>query len=254
MRVAAVQLTSTSDVEANLSLACKGIRVAAAAGAELVVLPEATMANFTTKLAPIAQPLEGPFAQGIRDAARDSGVLVVVGMFTPGRDGLVRNTLLVTDGDGVDAHYDKVHLYDALGSRESDTVEPGEGFLVVDALGTRIGVATCYDMRFAEQFVELGRGGAEVVCLPTSWAGGPGKVDQLEVLVRARAMDAQAFVVMADQAPPADPGTKPLGVGHSMVADPTGAVLATLGSAPDLLVADIDLTLVARTRRDLPTL
>lgn len=263
MRVAAVQLGSTKDPVENLFLAGNGIRGAADAGARLVVLPEATMANFTTRLSRVAQPLDGPFAQGIRAVAAECGVLVVVGMFTPGStpspagkgDRLrVRNTVLVTDGVGIDAHYDKVHLYDALGSRESDTVEPGADLLVVEALGTRIGIATCYDMRFPAQFTDLGRRGAEVICLPTSWAPGEGKVEQLRTLVRARAMDSQSFVVMADQVAPMDAGTRPLGVGHSLVAGPTGAVVAEAGEDPTVLVAELDVETVAKVRQALPIL
>lgn len=251
LRVAAAQVTATTSVEENISLAEKTIQEAAGAGAQLVVLPEATMLSFATR--PVGQTLDGPFATAVRAAARESGVLAVVGMFVPA-GGRVTNTLLITDGRDVEARYDKRHLYDALGSQESTTVEAGEDLVVVEALGTKVGFATCYDVRFAEQFTGLGRRGAEVICLPASWAGGPGKAEQWELLVRARGHDAQAFVVAADQAGPADAGRKPLGIGCSLVVGPTGTVVASLDQEPGLLVVDIDLDEVTRTREALPLL
>ena len=168
--VAAAQIRSTPDLDDNLRQALDAITLAAQRGARIVVLPEANPAKG-------AQPLDGPFASAIRQAAAAAGVTVIVGLFEPAADGRVHNTLLVT-GPGVEASYRKVHLFDAFDTVESDTVAAGAGFVVVDIEGVKVGLATCYDVRFAAQFTALGRMGAEVIALPASWADGPGKVEQ----------------------------------------------------------------------------
>ncbi|HEV7469704.1 MAG TPA: nitrilase-related carbon-nitrogen hydrolase, partial [Pseudonocardia sp.] len=120
MRIALAQIVSTSEPEANLGLVTDQVRAAAEQGARLVVFPEATMCCFGVKLGPVAEPLDGPWATDVRAIAEDAGVTVVAGMFTPSPDGRVRNTLLATGG-GVEAAYDKIHLFDAFGFAESDT-------------------------------------------------------------------------------------------------------------------------------------
>ena len=183
---------------------------------------------------------------------------VVVGLFEPAGDGRVHNTLLVT-GPAGEATYRKVHLFDAFDSRESDTVAPGEGYVVVDVDGgdagpVRVGLATCYDVRFADQFTALGARGAELVVLPASWGDGPGKAEQWDVLVRARALDAQAWLLAAAQAWQEPVRGAPLGIGRSALVDPLGAVHQRLGAEPDLLVGEVDLDLVAEVRARIPVL
>lgn len=254
LTVALAQVLPTADVPTNLDLVREACARAAGSDADLVVLPEATMLAFGSDPRGAAEPLDGPFARAVREAAREHGLLVVVGMFTPATDGRVHNTLLVTDGRDVEAHYDKAHLYDAFGTRESERTAPGEQYVTVEALGTRIGLATCYDVRFADQFTAMGRDGAEVVILPTAWADGPRKAEQWELLVRARAMDAQAFVVGCDAA--FDEAGKPsFGVGHSLVAGPLGEVVGEVaGNGPELVVRTVDLDVVRRAREAVPIL
>ena len=253
LRIAACQLSSTDDPDHNFAQLAEAAREAAARGARVIVFPEATMARFGTPLASIAQPVDGPFAEGVRAVAAETGALIVVGMFTPADEGRVHNTLLVT-GAGVDARYDKIHLFDAFGSRESDTVAPGGELVTVEAFGITIGFATCFDLRFSDQFRDLARRGAELIVVPASWGEGPGKAEQWDVLTRARAMDAQAWLVACDQAwtPPA--GTDPLGLGRSVVVEPLGGVRARLGAAVDTLVTDIDPAMVAGVRQRVPIL
>lgn len=123
----------------------------------------------------------------------------------------------------------------------------------------RFGLATCYDVRFPALFTWLAGLGAEAIILPASWAGGPGKVDQWRDLCRARAMDATAWVVGVDQADPASvqkpvrPGS-PTGVGHSLVVDPWGRVVAEAGGSEELLLVDVDAQAVAEARRTVPVL
>ncbi|HEY7007574.1 MAG TPA: carbon-nitrogen hydrolase family protein [Jatrophihabitantaceae bacterium] len=257
MRIAICQVQSSEDPAANLELVRRQVGAAAARGARLVVFPEATMARFGIGLSRIAEPLDGPWARGVHAAAVQHGVTVIAGMFTPSDDGRVRNTLVIADGDAV-LGYDKIHMYDAYGFRESDTVAPGDKPVTVTVDGATVGVATCYDVRFPELFVELAQRGATAIVLPASWGSGPGKLEQWELLVRARALDSVSWLLAAGQAyPPAsglDLGDGPYGVGHSLVVAPDGTVVARLGDVPDLLVADIDPGRALELRRTIPVL
>jgi deaminated glutathione amidase len=257
MRVALAQILATDDPKANLELVRDHTALAAQQGATVVVFPEATMCRFGVSLKPVAEPLDGPWATEVRAIAEQHGVLVVAGMFTPTDDGRVTNTLLAV-GRGVDTSYDKIHLYDAFGFAESRTVAPGSSPVVVEVDGETLGLAVCYDVRFPELFRALADRGASTVLLPASWGAGEGKIEQWELLVRARAVDSTTFVVACDQADPLarglDPGKAPRGVGHSLVASPTGTVVESLADDPGLLVVDVDTASVAKVREVLPVL
>lgn len=253
VRIAAAQFSATPDASENLRALDRAAERAAAAGAVLLAGPEAAMVPFGGDLASAAEPLDGPFADGLRGIAARHGLTLVAGMFEPSGDGRVFNTLLLTGPDG-EAAYRKIHLFDAFGSRESDTVAPGQELVTAAVAGARVGLATCYDLRFADQFTALGRAGAQVVVVPASWADGPGKAEQWDLLARARAMDAQAYLLACDQAWTPPSGSTPLGVGRSVLADPLGRVRARLGHEPGLLVGDADLDLVAAIRANVPIL
>ncbi|MGW6735763.1 carbon-nitrogen hydrolase family protein [Streptomyces sp. NPDC055013] len=251
MRIALSQLTTGPDPEKNLLLIEEWTRRAADAGARVVVFPEASMACFGTPLAPLAEPLDGPWADGVRRIARTTGTVVVAGMFTPATGGRVANTLLAT-GPGVEASYDKIHLYDAFGFRESDTVAAGSATTVIDVDGVRLGLATCYDIRFPELFRAHADAGAVATLLAASWGAGPGKLEQWELLARARALDATVWLAAVDQADPGagtGPGSAPTGIGHSLVVGPDGTVRHALGAEPGLLVADLDVDEVVAVRQ-----
>lgn len=263
LQIAGCQWTSTGDPSANLARIDELTGEAAERGARLVVHPEAAMASFARRLDTVAEPLDGRFADGVREVAQRHGVTLVVGMFTPAdeittEDGKersrVHNTLLATGPGATETSYRKIHLYDAFGHRESDTVAPGDEVVTLDVEGWRVGLATCYDVRFGEQFTRLGRAGAELVVLTASWGDGPGKADQWDLLTRARAHDAQCWLLGVGQAWTRESVEGPYGIGRSVLADPTGAVRARLSGAEDLLVADVDQDLVARTRSVLPLL
>lgn len=254
LTIALAQLRSALDPAHNAEAVARLAREAWAAGAQVLVCPEATMASFAASVLDAAEPTDGSFATRMREIAREHHLLLVVGMFEPAPDGRVFNTLLVTDGADVEARYRKMHLYDAFGVRESDTVAPGDRIVTVPALGTTIGFATCYDVRFADQFTALGRAGAEVVCLPASWGDGPTKVDQWRDLTTVRAMDAQAWLLAAGQAFTDTGGRRPLGVGFSRVVGPLGRVAAEAGPGVELLVHTIDLDAVADARARVPVL
>ena len=117
-----------------------------------------------------------------------------------------------------------------------------------------VGLATCYDVRFADQFTRLGRRGAQVVLVPASWGDGPGKAEQWDLLTRARAADAQAWLVGVDQAWRRPWGKAPLGIGRSVVVDPMGAVRQRLDAGPGMLLADLDVETVRQARERVPVL
>lgn len=282
MRIAAAQILSGRDPQDNLRLVRERVAEAATHRARIVVFPEATMRAFGAgRLDEIAEPLDGPWATAVAEIAREYGVVVVVGMFTPGQGGRVRNTLLVTgpagngaegSGDagangngganGGDLHlgYDKIHLFDAFGFAESDTVEPGDTTRVITVDGMGIGLSVCYDIRFPGQYRQLAADGARLTLCSASWGSGPGKVDQWRLLARARALDATTFLLAVDQADPDVEGVEvkkgaPTGVGHSLLVGPDGSVreeIAAQGSG--LLVVEVDDDEVSRIRKAVPVL
>jgi deaminated glutathione amidase len=259
MRIAVAQILSGTDPTENLQLVREYTDRAADAGARLVVFPEATMCRFGVPLAPIAEPVDGPWADGVRRIAADADVTVIAGMFAPADDGRVTNTLLAA-GPGTpnqpDTHYHKIHLYDAFGFTESRTVAPGREPVVITVDGVGVGLTVCYDIRFAELFTTLARRGAEVIVVSASWASGHGKLEQWTLLARARALDSTSYLVAAGQANPGEPlaSSAPTGVGGSLVVSPFGDVVASAGSDPQLLVADIDLERVAKARETIAVL
>ncbi|MFD5824488.1 carbon-nitrogen hydrolase family protein [Lentzea sp. NPDC060358] len=251
MRIAVSQISSTTDPRSNLELVRDAVR--RADGARVVLLPEATMCRFGVPLGPVAEPLDGPWARAVREIAVEHDVVVVAGMFTPSGD-RVTNTLLVT-GPDVHLGYDKIHLFDAFGFQESRTVAPGSDVVTFEVDGVTLGVATCYDVRFPELFRALADRGASAVLLGASWGAGPGKKEQWELLVRARALDCTSFVVACGQAYPGDLGSSaPTGIGFSTVADPFGTVVLQLSDQPEVSVVDLDLGAVEKAREVLPVL
>ncbi|WP_052462719.1 carbon-nitrogen hydrolase family protein [Nigerium massiliense] len=259
MRIACAQLLSGPDPDANLRLVRDYAERAAAEGANLVVFPEATMASFATRSASVAQPLDGPFATAVREIAGELGLVLAVGMFTPGADAdRPHNTLLVT-GRGVEASYDKIHLFDVNDFAESDHVTPGYEPVLVEVGGLRLGLAICYDVRFPELFKHYANHGADAVLVPASWRSGEGRGEQWRAIVIARATDATSYVVACDQADARAHAElarskAPLGAGRSCIVGPLGDVLAEAGGEPDLIVADLDADTVARARRAMPVL
>jgi predicted amidohydrolase len=255
MRIALAQITSSTDKSANLGFVDDFTRRASEAGARLVLFPEATMCRFGVPLAPIAEPLDGPWADGVRAVAERNNVTVVAGMFCPSDDGRVTNTLIAAGPEG-NTHYHKIHLYDAFGFSESRTVAPGFEPVLISIDGVAVGLTTCYDIRFPELYVELARRGAQLITVHASWGSGQGKLEQWTLLARARAMDTTGYVAAVDQAYPGDDiaAVGPTGVGGSMVASPLGEVVASAGSDQQLLVSDLDLTAVEKARETVAVL
>jgi deaminated glutathione amidase len=261
VRIALAQILSGTDPAANLQLVREYAGQAADAGAKLVVFPEATMCRFGVPLGAIAEPVDGPWAHGVKQIATEAGITVIAGMFTPAGDGRVTNTLIAA-GPGTpnqpDTHYDKIHLYDAFGFTESRTVAPGHEPVVMTVDDVQVGLTICYDIRFPALYTELARRGAALIVVCASWGSGPGKLEQWTLLARARALDSTSYVAAAGQADPGSDLTSnsgaPTGVGGSLVASPLGEVVASAGADPQLVIADIDLDSVATARENIAVL
>jgi predicted amidohydrolase len=257
MRVALCQLPVSPDPGVNLGRVREALSGAAARGTDLAVFPEATQARFGSDLRGIAEPLDGAFGSGLAQAAAASGVALVAGVFEPAPDGRVYNTAVAYDATGTRvAAYRKIHLFDALGERESAMVAPGSEPVVTDLCGIRVGLMTCYDVRFPELARALAGRGAELIVIPAAWAAGLFKEEHWVTLVRARAIENTVWVAAADQVPDhsAPPTRAPTGIGRSMMADPMGTVRADLGPFPGLAVADLDSALTKQVRAVLPCL
>ena len=226
-------------------------RITPDAGVDLVVLPEAFARDFGEPgepLAPYAEPLDGPFVRALQDASRRSGATVVGGMFETSADpDRPYNTLVVAQGDEL-ATYRKIHLYDSFGQRESDIVTPGPlEPTVVEVAGARVGLMTCYDLRFPELARMLSATGTDVLVVPAAWVAGAGKAEQWRTLLRARAIENLCWVVAAGQ--PA-----PRYTGYSAVISPTGDVVVEAGEGAERISATLDLDAVAIAREKNPSL
>jgi predicted amidohydrolase len=255
MRVGLLQVAASEDKPANLAAVIAGIDALAAEGAQLVVAPEAAMHGFGTPdlpLAPVAEPLDGPFVTGVQAAARRGSVTVLAGMFEPveGDPKRAYNTVVAVGPDGgIVGRYRKQHLFDALGWMESDRLEPGrpDDRLVFSCAGLTVGVMTCYDLRFPELARALVDDGCDVLAVPSAWVAGPLKEDQWTTLVRSRAIENVVYVAAADQPAPAY-------AGRAMVVDPFGVVVASLGERAGHVVAEVDSDRVAECRKRMPSL
>jgi deaminated glutathione amidase len=257
MRVALGQLPISSDPRVNLGRIGAAAAAAAAAGAQLAVFPEGTQARFSVNLRSVAEPLDGTFCRGVGAVARATGLAIVAGLFEPAPDGRVFNTTVGCDSDGeLVAVYRKIHLFDALGHRESDAVAPGDDVCIATLAGLRVGFMTCYDVRFPELARALAVGGAQLIVLPAAWAAGTFKEEHWVTLVRARAIENTVWVAAAGQVPdPAEAPTRaPTGIGRSLLVDPMGAVRIDLGPAEEVGIGDVDSAYTDRVRATLPSL
>jgi predicted amidohydrolase len=260
MRVAAVQLNSTADFERNLERADRFTRAAVADGAQLVVLPEKWSAlGRGEALRAGAQPLDGPAIGWARAVARELGIDLVAGSISERRDDepRLRNTSVHVGPDGeIRATYRKVHMFDVIVEgtvyHESEHEEPGEELAVSEAAGgVELGLSICYDLRFPEVYRILAIRGARIFSVPAAFTV-PTTRDHWEVLLRARAIEDQAFVIAANQIGEHEPGVR--SGGRSMIVDPWGIVLALAADREGPIVADLDLDAQERIRRELPAL
>ncbi len=252
MRVALGQMTATPDKAENLDKLRRSTAAAAAAGEDLIVFPEGAMVHFGDpgqRLAPVAEPLDGPFVRGLREAARENGIGIVFGMFEPADEQRVYNTVVALGRDGaVLGSYRKIHLFDAFGHMESEKIHPGPGSTLTFELGgLKFGVMTCYDVRFPELARRLVDDGVDAIALPAAWVHGVLKEEHWEVLVRARAIENTVYMLAAGQ-------VGNIYSGSSMIVDPMGVVRARAGENEELVRGEIQRERVEEVRAKLPSL
>jgi predicted amidohydrolase len=255
---AVVQLRSTADRARNRDEAVSWVRAAALGGARLVALPEMwPFIGPDPEKVEGAETIDGETVSAMRGLARELGIVLVGGSFAERAEleGHVHNTAFVAGPDGaLLAVYRKVHLFDVdipggAQFRESATVAPGDRLVVVDTAFGRLGLAVCYDLRFPPLWDSLRAAGAEMVAIPSAFTAHTGK-DHWEVLLRARAIEQQMYVLAPDQAGWHD--ARRQSHGHSMIVDPWGLVVARASEGPGFALAPIELSRVATVRQQLP--
>jgi predicted amidohydrolase len=258
LRVAAVQLNSTADKNRNLEAAERLVRAAAADGAELVALPEKwNLLAAGPELLAGAEPLEGPTLTTARAWARELGIHLLAGSVSEqGPDGKAFNTSVLIGPGGDDlAAYRKIHMFDVdvdgIAYRESDHEEPGGEIVVASLPQASLGLSVCYDLRFPELYRILAVRGARIVAVPSAFTLATGR-DHWEVLLRARAIEDQVFVLAPNQFGEAPPHFR--SYGRSTIVDPWGVVLATAPDEECFVAADLDLAAQERVRESLPSL
>ncbi len=261
LRIAAIQLRSGIEPEANRKAATPLIREAAQAGARLIATPECTTRldrDSKRMLAAIDPEKDDPDLNAWGRLAEELGVWLLLGsaiVASPSGKGLNRSYLYAPTGK-VAARYDKINLFEAkLGEREayreSNSFDPGgEAKLVEGPMGAKLGLTICYDMRFPELYGRLARAGAELIFVPAAFTKPTGEA-HWEVLLRARAIESGAFIVAPAQGGLHEDGRQTWG--HSIIVDPWGKVVKMLDhDEPGLLIADLDLDLVQEARGKIP--
>jgi predicted amidohydrolase len=259
LRAAAVQLNSNSDRSRNLEAAERLVRAAAADGAELIALPEKwNLLAEGPELAAGAEALDGPSLSAARDWARSLGVHLLAGSVSEraGEGERVFNTSVLVGPEGEDlAVYRKIHMFDVdaggVSYRESAHEQPGTEVVTVPLGGLIAGLSVCYDLRFPELFRILALRGARLITIPSAFTLATGR-DHWEVLLRARAIENQLFVLAPNQVGAAPPHFDSFG--RSAIVDPWGVVLATAADEECFVVADLDLEAQERVRESLPSL
>jgi predicted amidohydrolase len=261
MRAAAVQLESTPDTEANLASAERLVREAAAGGAGLVVLPERLdIRGATADYAAGAEPLDGRPIAWARGLARELGIDLVAGSVAERREGRERvsNTSVHVGPDGeLRAIYRKIHMFDVqvggVDYRESEHSEPSDEIVLSEtANGVGLGLTICYDLRFPELYRILALRGARIVTVPANFTRITGEA-HWEVLLRARAIENQVFVIAPGQG--RREGPEGDSYGNSMIVDPWGEVLARAPMEGEhVIVAELDLARQDEVREQLPSL
>jgi predicted amidohydrolase len=257
LRAAAVQLNSSGDKDRNLATAERLVRAAAADGAEFVALPEKwnLLADGGELLAG-AEDLDGPSLTAARAWARELGIDLLAGSISERGEGKASNTSVLIGADGEDlAVYRKIHMFDVdaggVSYRESEHERAGSEVVTTPLGETVLGLSVCYDLRFPELFRILALRGARIVVLPSAFTSATGR-DHWEILLRARAIEDQVFLVAPNQVGVAAPHFDSFG--HSAIVDPWGRLLAVAPDEECFVAADLDFAEQDRIRESLPSL
>jgi len=251
MKVALGQFAVSREWQDNAETCIRLMQQAQAGGADLLVLPEGILARDIADpdiVLKTAQPLDGPFMTQVLEASRGSNLTMMCCIHVPSGAGRVFNVLIAVRDGRIVSQYRKLHLYDAFSAKESTNVQPGDEIPgIIEIAGLKVGMMTCYDLRFPELARRLAVDGADMIVLPAAWVRGLGKEAHWEVLVTARALENTCYVVAVGEC-----GER--NIGASMVVDPLGVAIARAGEAPTLLFAEIDPARITHARSVLPVL
>lgn len=251
LKVALGQFAVARVWEDNADTCVRLMQQALAGGAQLLVLPEGILARDITDpdlVRKSAQPLDGPFVTRLLETSRGNDMTTMMCVHNPAEDGRVWNNLIAIRDGQIIAQYLKLHLYDAFSMQESVNVIPGPAVPpLVDVGGLKIGLMTCYDVRFPELARRLAHDGADVLVLPAAWVKGPLKEMHWEVLCTARALENTCYLVAVGEC-----GER--NIGASIVVDPLGVAIARAAEAPALIFAELDPARIAHARKVLPAL
>ena len=267
-RVALIQTNATGDAARNRERACALIAEAADAGADFVATPEVT-----NLIAPGREALFGairdeaddPCLAAIRDIAAERGIGILVGSLALKAEGeeerAVNRSFLIDRTGAITARYDKIHMFEAdLGDqgrfREAASYKPGERAVVTDAGWAQMGLTICYDLRFPALYRALAKAGAQVLTVPSAFTAPTGRA-HWHTLLRARAIETGCFVIAPAQWGPhhgKDETSLRESYGHSLIIDPWGTVLADAEEGEGIVHADIDLTMIDKARKRIPSL
>ena len=251
MLVAAAQFAVTPDWQANARSCVELMRQAAGAGASLLVLPEALLAradNDPDLSVNSAQALTGGFLSLLRSESQGNNLTTILTIHVPSGEGRATNTLVALRGGEIVAQYQKLHLYDAFNMQESRRVDAGQQIPpLIDVDGMRVGLMTCYDIRFPELALTLALNGAQLLVLPAAWVRGPLKEHHWASLLAARALDTTCYMVAAGEC-----GSR--NIGQSRIVCPLGVTLAGAADGPQMIFAQVSADYVAQVRERLPVL
>jgi len=251
MIISAGQFAVTPQWETNARISINLMAEAAGQGAALLVLPEALLARHDDDpdlSVTSAQPLNGPFLALLREESRHNELTTILTLHVPSAPGRAVNTLVALRRGEIIAHYAKLHLYDAFAIQESRRVDAGNAIPpLIDVAGMRVGLMTCYDLRFPELAIAHALQGAEILVLPAAWVRGPLKEHHWATLLAARALDTTCYMVAAGEC-----GNK--NIGQSRIISPSGITLAGADDTPQLLVAQADRATIQQYRDKLPVL
>ena len=268
MRIALIQTNATGDAARNGERALALIREAADSGAEFVATPEVTnliAPGREALFATIHDEADDPCLAAIRALAAERGLGILIGSLALKAEGEAEravNRSFLIDGRGeIVARYDKIHMFEAdLGSegrfREAASYRPGERAITADAGWASLGLTICYDLRFPALYRALAKAGAQVLTVPSAFTAPTGRA-HWHILLRARAIETGCFVIAPAQWGPhhgEDETSLRESYGHSLIVDPWGTVLADAGEGEGVVHADLDLTMIEKARKRIPSL
>lgn len=251
MKVAAGQFAVRREWQENADICIGLMKDAVSARASLLVLPEAVLARDNGDPdwgVRSAQPLDGPFVNQLLSASQPNTLTTILTLHVPDGEGRVFNTLIAIQRGEIIARYNKLHLYDAFAMQESRNVSAGDELpALIDIDGIKVGLMTCYDLRFPEMARRLVLDGTSLLVLPAAWVRGPHKEMHWEVLVTARALENTCYVLAVGECGPRN-------IGNSLLVDPLGIATVRAAEAPVLLTAEVDPQRIADVRQALPVL